>query len=115
MLKDSGDIDELEWQAYQKWNNFFSDYFGKQVKTYHIYLRSDPEISYERIKKRHREEEEIIPFDYIQSLHKYHEDWLMTKNDNVLILDVNKDFIEDTEYQFLLYDKMCSTIFSKVI
>jgi len=42
-----------------------------------IYLRTDPEVAYERIKKRKRPEEHLIPFSYLKDLHDLHEDWLV--------------------------------------
>jgi len=109
MLKESGDIDELEWQAYHKWNTFFTDYIGKNIKTYHVYLKTSPQIAYERIKKRHRDEESIIPFDYIKQLHEYHENWLMHLG-NVVLINVNNDFVENENNANLFYAKLYSEL-----
>lgn len=42
-----------------------------------VYLRCSPQKVMDRIKKRSRSEEKKISFDYIQSLHNLHEDWLV--------------------------------------
>lgn len=42
-----------------------------------IYLRSDPELLYNRIKARGRPEEANITLEYLQALHERHEDWLV--------------------------------------
>lgn len=42
-----------------------------------VYLRTDPEVAYERIGQRGRSEENSIKLEYLQSVHKYHEDWLV--------------------------------------
>lgn len=41
-----------------------------------LYLRTSPKVAYERILKRNRSEETSISYEYIEELHKYHEDWL---------------------------------------
>lgn len=67
-----------------------------------IYLRANPEICYERIKKRSRKEECGVPFELIQSLHDLHEEWLIQGKKYkipapVLVLDANKDYSEITQ------------------
>ena len=42
-----------------------------------IYLKSDPDVVYERIKQRGRPEESGITLDYLRNLHQRHEDWLI--------------------------------------
>ena len=42
-----------------------------------IYLRTSPEVVHDRVKKRSRNEESAIPLDYLRSLHRLHEKWLM--------------------------------------
>ncbi|KAH9520529.1 deoxycytidine metabolic process [Dermatophagoides farinae] len=58
-----------------------------------IYLRTDPDIVFERIKKRGRPEESKITLDYLRALHKLHEDWLVHKKFSlpapVLTIDAN--------------------------
>lgn len=58
-----------------------------------IYLRCTPQKVMDRIKTRSRAEEKDISFEYIQSLHELHEDWLLNKKypvpAPVLVLDTN--------------------------
>lgn len=61
-----------------------------------VYLRASPEICYERLKKRNREEESTVPLSYLTTLHDLHEDWLVKQTSGrvpapVLVLDANKD------------------------
>jgi len=61
-----------------------------------IYLRTDPEVAYQRIKARNRPEEKNVPFEYIKHLHELHESWLnvtktdVPKNTPVIIIDANQ-------------------------
>ena len=108
MLYDDGYINELEHNAYNLWYDFYNNYVNKQKdnnKT--IYLRAEPEVCLERIKKRNREEEKNITIDYLEKLNKYHDDWLNKKNDeNILIIDCNKDFENDVIYQQFVLTKI---------
>lgn len=61
-----------------------------------VYLRTTPEIAYERILKRNRCEEKTVAFEYIRALHEIHEDWLYHKTLHkcpapVLSLNANLD------------------------
>ena len=42
-----------------------------------VYLRCSPEVSYQRLKGRNREEEKEVPLGYLRELHQRHEDWLV--------------------------------------
>lgn len=58
-----------------------------------IYLRCSPQHVMDRIRSRSRAEEKDISLDYIKSLHKLHDDWLLKKNfpvpAPVLVLDTS--------------------------
>jgi len=108
MLYDDKKIDVLEWNTYNTWNNLFDNmFYGGKYNI--IYLRCDPQIAYERMKTRGRDAEKEIPLEYFQSLHKYHDNWLINNKDknkyNVLILNCNEDF-EHNEKKFNdMFDK----------
>ncbi|PVD38011.1 hypothetical protein C0Q70_00616 [Pomacea canaliculata] len=42
-----------------------------------VYVKADPEVCYERIKKRSRKEEALVPFSLLENLHALHEEWLI--------------------------------------
>ena len=100
----NGFFTELEWQVYLQWFNFLIAGRCKSPQGF-IYLKVEPEIAYERIKKRNREAEKTITLEYIQQIHKCHEDFLVHKKGlleelkdvPVLILDCNDEFEADTE------------------
>ena len=98
MLFDEGNINKLEYEIYNYWyNNLIGDRKIKNI----IYLRTLPVDSFSRIKKRGRNEEDKIPLEYIQSIHKYHDDWLVQgfDNGNICYIDGKDDFINDEKYK----------------
>jgi len=42
-----------------------------------VYLRTTPDVAYERVQKRGRNEERHITYSYLLALHRLHEDWLI--------------------------------------
>tara|TARA_B100000795_G_scaffold269298_1_gene258259 strand:- start:9873 stop:10499 length:627 start_codon:yes stop_codon:yes gene_type:complete len=64
----------------------------------YIYLRSDPEVCYNRIKKRGRESEKNIKFEHIKRIHALHEDKYkeaIKSNKNIIVIDVENKTISD--------------------
>lgn len=91
MLHDEGSINDLEFKIY----NYWYDNIMKSNKINNIiYLRTTPKDAYKRIDGRGRQEEKEIPLDYIQTIHEYHDKWLVegTKNSNICYIDGNDDF-----------------------
>lgn len=76
---ENGMMNEYEYQAYLIWYNYLIEKFEYKPKGI-IYLRTSPEICYERMKKRNREEEKSVTFDYLNDLHKKHDEWLFGEN-----------------------------------
>lgn len=61
-----------------------------------VYLRSSPEVVFNRMQQRNRPEESTVTLDYLTDLHKQYEKWLMECEPNslpapVVVLDVDKD------------------------
>lgn len=108
MLFDDHKIEDVDYQIYLKWFDAFAkDYPVSKL----IYVKADPEVCSERIKKRHRHGEEGIPLEYLERCHNYHEDMIKKyeKDYDQLILNGNIDIsenkkqIEDWLYNILLY------------
>jgi len=74
-LFEQKELSEIEWKIYNCWHDMVKRLFKIKIKGM-IYLRTDPQICYERIKKRNRTGESNIPIDYLQTLHEKHEEWL---------------------------------------
>jgi len=62
-----------------------------------IYLRTSPEVVFDRMRGRDRKEEADIPLAYLQDLHRLHEDWLINKTNPqrylppVIVVDATAD------------------------
>ena len=108
MLFDQGKIEDVEHQIYLAWfDEFAKDFPLNNV----IYVKTSPEKCYERVHKRAREGEEIIPLAYLEDCHRYHEEFL-DKDTGIqveqLIIDGNMELIEgDTS----VMDKWLNQIF----
>jgi len=101
-LFELGKMTTLEWQIYKDWFAWLVENYMPKPKGF-IYLRVSPEVCMQRLKKRNRFEESEISLDYLESLHKKHEDWLVYQKDilkhlidiPVLTLECNNDFKDD--------------------
>ncbi len=99
---DLGTMSEIEWNVYREWFLWISENFVPRPQGF-IYLRTSPEVAYQRITQRHRSEETAVPLSYVQRLHERHEDWLIhavepldsIKDVPVLVLQCDKDFEHD--------------------
>jgi deoxyadenosine/deoxycytidine kinase len=99
ILHDNGDISLIEHKIYNLWCDFYSKYVRDFKNELIIYLKCDTTIAYERIMKRGRDEEKNIPFEYLDQVNKYHDNWLNKNNENIVIIDCNKDFEHNMDYQ----------------
>lgn len=89
MLYDEGKINSYGYQIYNKWFDYFES-FHEQSK--YVYLQTDYNVCYQRVLKRQRNGEDVIPKEYLQKNNQYHDDWLLNAEDNnVLILNGNLD------------------------
>lgn len=95
----SGKMNKVEWDLYNSWYNWLthSKMIDRLEPDGFIYVRAEPVISLERLKKRARDEESSVPLEYLVDIHKRHDEWLLSKDMTtpVLILDGNKDFLEN--------------------
>lgn len=110
MLYDDKFINKIEWNAYNKWNDFFNKQYGKLFIHKIIYLRCDPKIAYNRIILRNRSVEKDIPINYLEQLHNYHDKWLLELKNNILIVNANEDFVNDKQVFNKIYKKIMETL-----
>jgi deoxyguanosine kinase len=72
MLHDSGVLNEAEYSIYLRW---FDELTIGITIDHVIYVRTEPTECEWRVKCRNRAGEDI-PIEYLESCHKYHENWL---------------------------------------
>lgn len=94
MLHDQGKIEDVCYNIYLTWFDEFAKDFPIN---YSIYVNTDPTKCYERIHKRSRDGEEVIPLYYLIDCHNYHEEFLSENKiiQKKIILDGNVDIYKD--------------------
>jgi len=96
MLRDSGDIDPLEWELYESWFNIF----GKKYPVNGIiYISTSSSTSKERINIRNRQGEGGIGMDYLDALDVQHKKWIENTNIPVLTLSTEVGVSVDENIQ----------------
>lgn len=99
MLYDSNKIDPYSFQIYNLW---FNEFYDKLPKHKHVYLDSKPENIQQRIISRNRKGESNIDINYLQSCHKYHDEFL-NNNDNVIMkIDMDSYINDKNKYDVLV-------------
>jgi deoxyadenosine/deoxycytidine kinase len=73
MLRDKGDLDELEWQLYMSWFDAFASQLPIRAI---IYVTTGVATSHARIAQRGRAGEAAIPQAYLADLQAQHEKWV---------------------------------------
>lgn len=94
MLYDDGKLDTAEFAIYNRWY----DLFLKDIPVHsRIYIETSPAVCEQRVIKRARPGE-VIPLEYLEKCHHYHENWLSSQKSEgipILSLDGNKDMYDD--------------------
>lgn len=92
------DIFTVEYSVFKEWFNFLMNSFNDTFKIdLIIYLRTEPNISFDRLQKRNRFEEKNCSLHFLEDLHRLHEKWLIEetpKEAPVIIIDSNKNIKE---------------------
>jgi len=85
MLYNSGIMTPIEYQVYQ-------NCVANQPRPLDvcIYLRTEPEVCYERVHHRNRQGEQRISLDYLRTCHDAHESWIseLPPNTHLRIIEV---------------------------
>ena len=94
-VREDGNISDMEWGIY-------ADTFGtlKRYLRYPdliVYLRCDPAICYERMKRRNRSAEAGVPLEYLRRIHAKHEDLIEVMSHYTRVLRVDWDEFRDVE------------------
>ncbi|XP_072729636.1 thymidine kinase 2, mitochondrial isoform X1 [Ciconia boyciana] len=71
-----GKMPEVDYVVLTEWFDWIQNNTDVAVDLI-VYLQTSPEVCYERLKRRCREEEKIIPLEYLEAIHQLYEDWLI--------------------------------------
>uniref|UniRef100_A0A2K6UAR0 Thymidine kinase 2, mitochondrial n=1 Tax=Saimiri boliviensis boliviensis TaxID=39432 RepID=A0A2K6UAR0_SAIBB len=72
----SGKMPEVDYIVLSEWFDWILRNMDVSVDLI-VYLRTNPETCYQRLKRRCREEEKVIPLEYLEAIHHLHEEWLI--------------------------------------
>jgi len=88
MLHDQDMIEDVTFQIYLNWFDEFTKDFPLDSI---IYVQTEAQICHNRIHKRARFGEEIIPLSYLENCHKYHEEFIDNIGCAKITIDGNVD------------------------
>ncbi|XP_046898313.1 thymidine kinase 2, mitochondrial isoform X1 [Hypomesus transpacificus] len=74
----SGKMPEVDFAVLSEWFDWITQNIAIPVDLI-VYLQTSPKTCYERLKDRCREEEKVIPMEYLEAIHKLYEDWLINQ------------------------------------
>lgn len=93
MLRDDEMLEDVEHAIYLKWfDSFIRDIPESKV----FYIRTTPDVAMKRLLSRNREGENVT-IEYLERVHKYHDDWLVCETSpQVTIVDGNSSIESET-------------------
>lgn len=100
MLYHQKKIDEINYQIYNQWFNYFLQ--DLPIIKY-IYIRTNPLICAERIIKRNRKGEKI-DIQYLFDCHQYHENWF--EKEEKILIKTDNDFVNDVDVLYKIRDEI---------
>lgn len=74
----SGKMPEVDYAVLCEWFDWISNNICIPVDLI-VYLQTSPHVCHERLKQRCRAEEKVIPLNYLESIHRLYEDWLIKR------------------------------------
>ncbi|XP_026569961.1 thymidine kinase 2, mitochondrial [Pseudonaja textilis] len=110
----SGKMPEVDYVILTEWFDWILKNMNVSVDLI-VYLQTSPGMCYQRLKRRCREEEKVIPMEYLKAIHQLYEDWLINQTlfkvpSPVLVLQADDDLqemmekYEENQDQILLLD-----------
>lgn len=86
-----GTIYPAHAQILRDWENHLTETTPTNIDVI-IYLRTKPEISWERLRGRNRSEEKNLTLDYVRILHVLYDQWLSRYEEaKVITINANQD------------------------
>ncbi|XP_060896543.1 thymidine kinase 2, mitochondrial isoform X2 [Labrus mixtus] len=94
----SGKMPEVDFAVLSEWFDWITTNIYLPVDLI-VYLQTTPQKCHERLKQRCREEEKVIPLEYLESIHQLYEDWLIKRTSSplpapVLVIPADHDLNE---------------------
>ncbi|XP_063044886.1 thymidine kinase 2, mitochondrial isoform X2 [Engraulis encrasicolus] len=91
----SGKMPEVDFAVLSEWFDWITKNIALPVDLI-VYLQTTPETCHERLLQRCREEEKVIPMEYLESIHQLYEDWLIKQTSSpvpapVLVIPADHD------------------------
>ncbi|XP_070616469.1 thymidine kinase 2, mitochondrial isoform X1 [Erythrolamprus reginae] len=110
----SGKMPEVDYVILTEWFDWILKNMNMSVDLI-VYLQTSPSMCYQRLKRRCREEEKVIPMEYLETIHQLYEDWLIKQTlfkvpSPVLVLQADDDLqemmekYEENQDQILMLD-----------
>ncbi|XP_063169115.1 thymidine kinase 2, mitochondrial [Candoia aspera] len=110
----SGKMPEVDYIILTEWFDWILKNMNVSVDLI-VYLQTSPGMCYQRLKQRCREEEKVIPLEYLETVHQLYEDWLIKQTlfkvpSPVLVLQADDDLqemmdkYEENQDQILMLD-----------
>ena len=104
MLYESGDISQEQYEIYNRW---FDEFLDDVVTTGIIYLKTDPNVCFERCTTRARKGENVISLEYLTKCSDMHDKWL-SDDDFIPTLDLHNNTEEEIEeVELFIKSEMC--------
>jgi deoxyadenosine kinase len=113
-LADDGIMKKEFYEEYNKLFSIMSKFL--QHPSFIIYLYVTPDIAYRRMKKRNRKIEQNLPKEYIESLFKYYEEFIISISTKIPVIkiDWNKDEPDDEEITKIAEAIKCEILSKKI-
>ncbi|XP_006878973.1 PREDICTED: thymidine kinase 2, mitochondrial [Elephantulus edwardii] len=73
----SGKMPEVDYVVLSEWFDWIVQNIDVSVDLI-VYLRTTPETCHQRLKMRCREEEKVIPLEYLDAIHQLYEEWFLS-------------------------------------
>lgn len=113
-LRQSGALSPVEYEIIAKWYDFLNDVPEFDLSTdLTIYLQTNPKVVMERITRRGRKEEAHITMDFLNSIQRLHEDWLVHKN-TTFPIPSKKVVVINTSYPLATMKKIYKSLAKKI-
>uniref|UniRef100_A0A2A4ITE5 Deoxynucleoside kinase domain-containing protein n=2 Tax=Heliothis virescens TaxID=7102 RepID=A0A2A4ITE5_HELVI len=88
--KNQNFLEDPEYQTLVSWFDYSEKCLDISLDLI-VYLRTTPEIVWERMMKRGRSEESEVPLDYLKQVHESYENWLSSPDVGCEVLTIDAD------------------------